>query len=353
MKQLLGCLLTFSMFVSCRQVGVHYVDGTIEQVFAMAHRENKKVFVLVTSSQCGLCKHFSNFLDSQWTTTRILADDYICYKADILDVRKKDIAQIIKCPSYPFPYFFDKEGNLEAFGFPESKTYDISDLNKIFIDEYKFRELFRLPISTQQYKRLVSLNLQSFLLTKQTPADRVLLDSAYRLAARSLNIAPYPYNIYLSWKLGNTLNKPSDEITRLSRPQLMPSDRLVYGKLIDSIPLRTDSGFLAANKRTDSIAYSFANPSQDCGVIKKGTDYSFNFTFTNTGTGKVVIAKAEHSCSCIELQWPKQPVMPGQKGIITGVYHATDKGRFTKEIYVHVASPQVPMKVISLSGVVD
>jgi hypothetical protein len=353
MKHLLCSLLFFLFLVSCRQAGVQYVEGTIEDVFSRARNEDKKVFVLVTVAGCGQCKFFSTMLDSQANTTRILADDYICYKADIQDAHKKDIAQILKCPSYPFPYFFDKEGKLEAFGFPNSRSYDISDLSKINIDEYKFRELFHLPISTQQYKNLVSLNLRSYLLMKQQPANPLLLDSAYKLATTSMDIATYPYNIYLSWTLGNTLQKPPGVVTSLTRPAFTTADRLLYGNLINTIPLQSPTGLSLAIKERDSIAYTFTNPDRECGLIKKGTDYPFSFTFTNTGTKDLIITRAEHYCSCIEMQWTQQPVKPGKTGTVSGVFHATDKGRFKKDIYVHVESAQVAMKVISIAGIVD
>jgi hypothetical protein len=128
---------------------------------------------------------------------------------------------------------------------------------------------------------------------------------------------------------------------------------LLYGNLINTIPLQDSPNLSLANKGSDSIAYTFPNPDRECGLIKKGTDYPFSFTFTNTGTKDLIIARAEHYCSCIEMKWTQQPVKPGKTGTVSGIFHATDKGKFKKDIYVHVASTQVPMKVISIAGIVD
>ncbi|THU34751.1 DUF1573 domain-containing protein [Niastella caeni] len=355
MKTLFVLPVFFLLIASCRHSGIHYENGTIEEVFARALKENKKVFVLISNSDCGQCDLFKKKLGTETATARILAADYLCYYADVLDSGQKNIAQIVKCPSYPFPYFFDKNGNLEAFGFPNSKDYDISDLSRIGIDEYKFRELFRLPVTTTAYKQLVSHNLQAYLLMHQGQSDPRLIDSAYRLAAASMDIAIYPYNIYMVHTLGKRVTHPSlPQHPILAHPPYTKSDQLIYGKLLEGIPfssLLADS-LLPTTKAVNGITYAFEKDIRECGDIPLGTDYDFRFLFKNTGTKELIIANAEHSCSCIELQWPKRPIAPGQTGFITGVFHAGEKGKFKKEIYVHTPSPQVPMKIITLTGVV-
>lgn len=349
MKHLFICLLLGLTLSACERNGVHYSTGTIQEVFAKAQKENKKVFVLIGSSQCGRCTIFANFLDSQSTTVNILKNNYVCYKVDIHDPTQKTIAQIAKCPSYPFPYFFDKEGNLEAFGFPNSKEYDISDLTKIGIDEYRFKEMFRLYIPTNTYKSLVSLNLRAFLLASQPGANRQLLDSAYNLVNRSLDIAAYPYNLWFSYQLANQLGYKRSEVAR-PLPVETHSDQVLYGSLLDSVKRINPVNLPVYSGTDDSIQYSFLKDKLDCGSIKKGTDYSFSFELKNTGKKDLLIARAEHPCSCVELQWPQQAIRPGETDFINGIFHAREKGSFSKDIYVHTASPQVPMKIIVLTG---
>ncbi|WP_298737730.1 DUF1573 domain-containing protein [uncultured Chitinophaga sp.] len=299
MKYLITCILPVLLLLSCHHSPVQYMNGSVEDVFARAQKENKNVFIIIGNSKCGNCDAFRKMLDSQSTTARILQRDYICYNADASDKRQEDIARITKCPSYPFPYFFDKDGNLLTFGFPKSKEYDIRDLDRIGIDEYIFREIFQLPITTQRYKKLVSLNMQAFLLMKGGGGRPSARDSAYQLARRSLDIAAYPYNIYLS----HTLGGPA-AVAQLVRPVYSPSDKLIYKGLLDTIPLQENS--LARQQgATDSASLVFNKISHDCGIIKQGTDYTFSFEFTNTGKKDLRIAKADHPCTCIELKWPQ------------------------------------------------
>lgn len=354
MKSLLKFIVPFILLLSCRHKDIQYMEGTIEDVFSKAKKENKKVFVLVENSDCGPCKYFAKMLNEQSNTSAILRRDYICYKADILDTTQKVIAQILKCPSYPFPFFFDNDGQLIAFGFPESKEFDISDLSKIYTDQYKFMELFRLPITTDAYKQMVFLNLRSYLLMKSGKNDPVALDTAYQLSKRSLNIAVYPYNIYLTDMLEKRLNMQSSPVSeQLLRPVFTRSDKFIYGNLIDHIRMKEpDSSTFARQNGKDSTAYAFSKNTQDCGIIKAGTDYTFSFEFKNTSNEVLLIAKAEHPCSCIELKWPQEPVKPGETSFIRGVFHVEGKGKFTKEIYVHAVSQKVPMKIIILTGIV-
>lgn len=353
MKYFIACLVPFLLLFGCDHSPVQYMDGRIEEVFARAKKEDKKVFVLIVNSECGNCEYFRKMLDSQYRTARILQKGYVCYIADASSNQYKDIARITKCPSYPFPYFFDKNGTLLAFGFPQSKEYDIRDLDKIGVDEYIFREIFRLPISTRKYKQLVSLNLQAYLLMKGSGERTASLDTAYQLTRRSMAIAIYPYNIYLSHTLAGKLSRYEAATASLpARPVFTPSDKSIYGNMLDTIPL-LENALAGANNGSDSIAFVFNKSTQECGVIRQGKNYTFSFEFRNTGKNDLLIAKADHPCSCIELQWPKHPIKPGATSVIKGVFHAWEKGKFKKEIYVHLTGPNMPMKIITLTGIVS
>ncbi|MBW8683566.1 DUF1573 domain-containing protein [Chitinophaga rhizophila] len=344
MRYILICLI-FTIIFSCRQQPIQYASGRIEDVFEQARKENKKVFVLITDTSCGICNAFAKKLDSINETKKILNQDYICYKANITDTAMTDIAQIVKCPSFPFPYFFDKDANLLAFGFPNNKNFLIDDLSKIGISEYTFREMFRLPITTLDYKKLVSLNMKAYLMMKEGHHD-----SAYQLVKASSEIAVYPYNIYLANQLSAVGTKESNAwIRQLQKPQFTPSDEVIYDNLIDNIAFSENQNELPETG-SDSVSYTFVETKHECGIINQGANYTFAFKFLNTGKKDVVITKAEHSCPCIELKWPDQPVKPGETGYIRGILHAEQLGRFSREIYVHTISSKVPMRIVVLNG---
>jgi len=68
------------------------------------------------------------------------------------------------------------------------------------------------------------------------------------------------------------------------------------------------------------------------GILKKGDDGVRYFIFTNTGTAPLVIRNAKGSCGCMLTDWPKEPIMPGQKGKIKVTYDTKRVGSFTKSV---------------------
>lgn len=61
-----------------------------------------------------------------------------------------------------------------------------------------------------------------------------------------------------------------------------------------------------------------------------------SFPFTNTGTAPLIIHQAFASCGCTIPTYTKEPVKPGEKGIIDVTYDGTDKfpGHFQKTITI-------------------
>jgi hypothetical protein len=74
----------------------------------------------------------------------------------------------------------------------------------------------------------------------------------------------------------------------------------------------------------------------DYGTIEKAANGVRKFQFKNTGDAPLVITNAQKSCGCTVPQWPKEPIMPGESGIIEVKYDTKRVGAFTK--YVTVTS---------------
>ncbi len=63
---------------------------------------------------------------------------------------------------------------------------------------------------------------------------------------------------------------------------------------------------------------------------------SCTFTFTNVGEEPLVINQAVASCGCTVPKYSKEPIQPGESGVIEVVYNGTGKslGFFKKSITV-------------------
>jgi hypothetical protein len=73
----------------------------------------------------------------------------------------------------------------------------------------------------------------------------------------------------------------------------------------------------------------------DFGSVKKGPIVYYTFEFTNTGNDKLEIADINPSCGCTNVDWDKQPILPGKKGHIkVGLRTAEQHGNFFKDVYV-------------------
>lgn len=64
----------------------------------------------------------------------------------------------------------------------------------------------------------------------------------------------------------------------------------------------------------------FATDVVNFGKIKAQSENNYAFEFVNTGTEPLLIENAKGSCGCTVPNWPKDPIMPGEKGSIDVVF---------------------------------
>ena len=80
----------------------------------------------------------------------------------------------------------------------------------------------------------------------------------------------------------------------------------------------------------DTLHHDFGKFSKNAPVV------SCSFPFTNTGTAPLIIHQAFASCGCTVPTYTKEPVKPGEKGVIDVTYNGKDKfpGHFQKTITI-------------------
>lgn len=68
-------------------------------------------------------------------------------------------------------------------------------------------------------------------------------------------------------------------------------------------------------------------------TITRGQKLSLEYHFINTGSVDLDIELVS-ACKCSELEWPRDPVKPGERGIITVFYDSTTEplGKLEKTI---------------------
>lgn len=111
-----------------------------------------------------------------------------------------------------------------------------------------------------------------------------------------------------------------------------------------------------ADKRIDlsvdgKAAYKWKSVVLDFGEIKLNVPKTAEFELTNTGTAPIIINNAIASCGCTNVDFPKEPIKPGQSAKIKTTYNAATSGAFQKTVTVYMNATPEP-QVLEIKGVV-
>ncbi|MDA3882672.1 MAG: DUF1573 domain-containing protein [Bacteroidales bacterium] len=68
----------------------------------------------------------------------------------------------------------------------------------------------------------------------------------------------------------------------------------------------------------------------DVGTTKQNKPVQAKFEITNIGNAPLIISNVNPACDCTAPEWPKTPIMPGQKAYIILEYDAESAGKFQK-----------------------
>lgn len=108
---------------------------------------------------------------------------------------------------------------------------------------------------------------------------------------------------------------------------------------------------LSASKESDNkVIMTFQNTEYDFGEIIQGEKITYAYKFENTGNAPLIITSVGSSCGCTIPKWSKEPIAPGESGVIDVVFDSDDKsGVQSKDITI--LSNAVPnTMVIRLTG---
>ena len=95
---------------------------------------------------------------------------------------------------------------------------------------------------------------------------------------------------------------------------------------------------------------NFATSKKDFGKVLSTSSNLHTFVFTNTGTEPLVISNAKGSCGCTVPEWPKEPILPGDKGEIKVVYKPNGQsGKQTKQVTV-TANTNPANSILTITG---
>ncbi len=105
-------------------------------------------------------------------------------------------------------------------------------------------------------------------------------------------------------------------------------------------------GFSQAQLKIEDVKKNF-------GFVKRGTVVKSFYSVRNIGNKPLLISHAEVSCSCTQVDFPKQPLLPNDTALI--VIHFDTKtvyGRQDRYVFIHSNDFNSPLK-LRYKGVVS
>jgi hypothetical protein len=82
------------------------------------------------------------------------------------------------------------------------------------------------------------------------------------------------------------------------------------------------------------------------GSVKRGEMLAHDFEFRNDGNAPLIINSAEVACSCTTVEFPKQPVAPGQTSLVKVKFNTkTVYGRQDRTVDILSNDPHSPSRV--------
>lgn len=72
---------------------------------------------------------------------------------------------------------------------------------------------------------------------------------------------------------------------------------------------------------------AFEETEYDFGMVMEGEKVVHDYKFTNTGEEPLIISNAKGSCGCTVPDWPREPIAPGESGVIKVQFDSKNKGK--------------------------
>ena len=138
-----------------------------------------------------------------------------------------------------------------------------------------------------------------------------------------------------------------------------PNNSLVYHGSAKAI---TDT-LLSAKRRYEGLNHSKSHsmgpqisvnkPEHDFGSIAEGSSGVCVFWVTNTGDRPLIIDHVASSCGCTTVNYPQNPIPPGQKKRVVVKYNTGNIGAFQKTVVVVSNANNQPRMVLKIKGIVS
>lgn len=105
--------------------------------------------------------------------------------------------------------------------------------------------------------------------------------------------------------------------------------------LLPASEIKNPNTLQETEEPTGYPAIEFEKSEHDFGTIEQGQVVRYDFSFTNTGDGNLIITNVKASCGCTVADYPKEPIAPGEGGVIPVEFNSRGRSNtFNKTVTV-------------------
>jgi hypothetical protein len=108
---------------------------------------------------------------------------------------------------------------------------------------------------------------------------------------------------------------------------------------------------LTIQAQSKGAIIKFSKVVHDYGTIYQNADGKSEFSFSNLGDEPLILSSVRSSCGCTVPSWPKEPILPGQSGVIVVTYDTKRIGGISKQITVLSNATESPL-TLEIKGTV-
>jgi hypothetical protein len=110
--------------------------------------------------------------------------------------------------------------------------------------------------------------------------------------------------------------------------------------------------FAQNTPNTPKAHFTLADNLVEFGNIVNGKTKTIEVKFTNTGKKPLIISDVYTNCGCTEIDYPREPFMPGKSGVLKISYNAIEgEGTFNKTVTIYT-NAENKVETIKIQGAV-
>lgn len=96
--------------------------------------------------------------------------------------------------------------------------------------------------------------------------------------------------------------------------------------------------------------FKFEKEVYDFGLVNEGDTVKYDFKFKNVGRSPLIISSASASCGCTVPDYPKEPIAPGEEGVISVVFNSAGRPGVQNKIVTVTANTTPGYTELSILG---